>query len=135
MAPDNGPASGRTPSDRVEIRGLRLVTYCGVQEQEQQRRQPFRLDVDLYADLRAAGASDDLGDTIDYGAVTDRLVEHLTAERFLLVERMAQRAADLAFEDPRVVEVTITVAKLQPPIAADIDTTGVRIHRRNPAHP
>ncbi|MEM8922412.1 MAG: dihydroneopterin aldolase [Actinomycetota bacterium] len=118
--------------DRVEIRGLRIVSFCGVLDQEQAQRQPFRLDIDLYADLRAAGSSDDLVDTIDYGAVTDRLVERLTEERFALVERLSQRAAELAFEFDGVAEVTITVAKIRPPIGADVDTTGVRIHRRRP---
>lgn len=117
-------------SDRVEIRGLRIITFCGVLRQEQEQKQPFRLDIDIYTDLRRAGVSDELTDTVNYGAVTDELVATLGGERFLLVERMAQRAADLILANELVEEVTVTVAKLRPPIVADVDTTGVRIHRR-----
>ena len=116
--------------DRVEIRGLELLAYCGVLDEEQARKQPFRLDLDLYADLSQAGRSDDLAHTVDYGAVTDRVVAQISEERYQLVERMAQRVADLALESPVVSAVTVRVAKLRPPIAAQVATAGVRIHRR-----
>jgi dihydroneopterin aldolase len=116
----------------VEIRGLELLAYCGVLDEEQARRQPFRLDLDLYLDLRAAGASDDLADTVDYGAVTDKVMALVEGERFTLVERLAQRVADLAFESPAVAAVTVTVAKIRPPLAVHVDSTGARIHRVRP---
>ena len=116
--------------DRVEIRGLELLAYCGVLDEEQARKQPFRLDLDLYADLSQAGRSDDLAHTVDYGAVTDRVVAQISEERYQLVERMAQRVADLALESPVVSAVTVRVAKLRPPIAAQVVTAGARIHRR-----
>lgn len=121
-------------ADRIEIRGLEILTFCGVLAEEQARKQPFRLDVDIYADLRRAGQTDDLTNTVDYGAVTDRLLAQLSSERHHLVERLAQRAMELVFEDPLVAEATVRVRKLRPPIAAAIDTTGVRIHRVNPGH-
>ena len=116
--------------DRVEIRGLELLAYCGVLDEEQARKQPFRLDLDLYADLSQAGQSDDLAHTVDYGAVTDRVVAQISEERYQLVERMAQRVADLALESPMVSAVTVRVAKLRPPIAVQVATAGARIHRR-----
>ena len=47
----------------------------GVLPEEQVRPQPFEVDVELLVDLRAAGASDDLADTVDYGAVSDAVSE------------------------------------------------------------
>ena len=61
-------------ADRILLRGLRVMAYCGVLAEEQARRQPFEINADVVADLSAAGRSDDLGDTIDYGALTDRVV-------------------------------------------------------------
>lgn len=127
-ADDAGPELG----DRVEIRGLELLTFCGVLDEEQNRRQPFRIDLDLYTDLRAAGRSDELADTVDYGAVTDRVQAAIAGERFLLVERLAQRVVDVVFETPGVEAVTVRVAKIKPPIAAHLASTGVRIHRTRP---
>ena len=81
--------------DEVQIRGLELLAFCGVLDEEQTRRQPFRLDIDLHTDLRAAGRSDDLHDTVDYGAVADRVVDVVGAERYQLVEReMGHRAGN-----------------------------------------
>ena len=47
-----------------------------------------------------------------------------------LVERMAQRVVDVAFEWPAVEAVTVRVKKLRPPIPLHADSTGVQIHRR-----
>ena len=115
--------------DRIEVRGLELLLYCGVLDEEQARRQPFLIDVDLYFDMANAGQSDDLVDTVDYGALIDTLAERLTSERFQLLERLASRIADLTLENPLVDAATVRVKKLRPPVAAHVDTTGVRVHR------
>ena len=121
--------TGTSPPDRIEIRGLELLVYCGVLPEEQARRQPFLFDLDLSLDLAAAAASDDLADTADYGSLIDLLADALAVERFQLLERLAGRVAELVFDNTRVDAVTVTVRKLRPPVAAHVDTTGVRIHR------
>ncbi len=118
--------------DRVEVRGLELLVICGVLPEEQARRQPFIVDLDLYLDLRAAGISDDLDDTANYGSLIDVLVERLADERFMLLERFAARVVELVFANTGADEVTVAVRKLRPPVAAHVDTTGVRIHRARP---
>ena len=118
--------------DRIEVRGLELLLYCGVLPEEQARRQPFLFDIDLYLDLTGAGTSDDLEQTVNYGALIDQLNQVLPSERFQLLERLAQRMVEVVLEYPLVDEVTVTVAKLRPPVAAHVDTTGVSIHRRKP---
>lgn len=116
-------------SDTVEIRGLELLLYCGVLDEEQARRQPFRLDIDLHLDLSAAGASDDLADTVNYGAFIDLLAATLPTERFQLLERLAARVVELALSYRSVDAVTVRARKLRPPVAANVETTGVSIHR------
>ncbi len=122
--------TGTTPAgDRIEVRGLELLVYCGVLPEEQARRQPFLFDLDLHLDLTAAGASDDLADTANYGSLIDTLAEALAGERFQLLERLATRVSEIVFADTGASGVTVTVRKLRPPVAAHVDTTGVRIHR------
>jgi FolB domain-containing protein len=116
--------------DRIEVRGLELLIYCGVLPEEQARQQPFRFDLDLHLDLSPAGQSDDLNHTVNYGHVAGLLAQHLERERFLLLEKMAQRTAELILEaSPLVVAVTVTATKIRPPLPVHVDTTGVRIHR------
>lgn len=122
--------------DRIEIRGLELLVYCGVLPEEQARRQPFRFDIDLFVDLAPAGDTDELDRTVDYGSVSAVLAERLADERFMLLERLARRTADLIMDTAPLVEaVTVTVAKMRPPLPVHIDTTGVRIHRLRAAAP
>jgi dihydroneopterin aldolase len=123
--PDPGPLD-----DRIELRGLRVVGYVGVLEEEQRRAQPFEVDLDVYADLRAAGLSDDLTDTVDYGAITEAAARVVETERHRLLERVVDRIAEVILaEHPGVDRVTVTIRKLRPPIAHDIDTSAVRVTR------
>ncbi len=115
--------------DRIEVRGLELLVYCGVLPEEQARKQPFRFDLDLYLDLGPAGSTDDLALTVNYGAVADLLADRLADERFLLLERMAARTAELVMTEHLVEAVTVMVQKIRPPVPVHVDTTGVRIHR------
>ena len=55
--------------DCIQLRALRVVCVVGVLPEERDRPQPLAIDIDIYTDLSAAGQSDDLNDTLDYGAV------------------------------------------------------------------
>lgn len=130
------PAGPVDRFDRIEVRGLELLVYCGVLPEEQARQQPFRFDLDLHLSLVRAGGTDALDDTVDYGGVTDLLARHLTVERFQLLERLAQRTAELILDSaPLVDEVTVRATKMRPPLPVHVDTTGVRIHRRRADRP
>jgi dihydroneopterin aldolase len=115
-------------SDRIELRGLRVMARCGVLAEEIERAQPFEVDLELEVDLAPAGASDELDDTVDYGAVVDRVIGACEGHHQLM-ERLAERIAAAAGADPRVGAVTVTVRKLRPPVPHDLADAGVRIRR------
>ncbi len=111
------------------ITGLRALGVHGVLPDEQVRPQPFEVDIELTVDLGAAGQSDALGDTIDYGAVTEAASRVITSEHHQLLERLAARIAEECRADPRVQAVTVEVRKLHPPVRAMVKHVGVRIER------
>ena len=115
--------------DRILISGLRELGVHGVLAEEQERAQPFQVDLELLVDLSAAGASDALADTVDYGAVCDTVRRIVADEHYQLLERLATRIADACRADTRVTAVVVEVRKLEPPVAGQIDYTGVRIER------
>jgi dihydroneopterin aldolase len=120
-----------TTPDLIELRGLRVVTLVGALPEEEERAQPLELDLDVEADLSVAGASDELTDTIDYGALCD-VVEFTIIEggHVRLLEALADRvAAAVLAADERITAVTLTVRKLRPPVPQDLATSGVRIRR------
>jgi len=115
--------------DRVLITGLRESGVHGVLPEERTRAQPFEVDVELAVDVRAAGASDALGDTVDYALVADAVGRVVRDESYQLLERLATRIAEECRADERVVAVTVTVRKLEPPMDLTLDHVGVRIER------
>ena len=119
------------PSDQIEVRALRLLGTHGVLPEERTRPQPFEVDADLVVSMVEAGASDDLTDTVDYAEIVDLISAVVGgAKSFLLLEALATAIADEVLgADGRVLAVTLSVRKLQPPLPADLSTVGVRITR------
>lgn len=115
--------------DRIAVRGIRAMGVHGVLAEEQFRPQPFEVDVELTVDLHAAGSSDRLDDTVDYGAVAGAVARVVTDERHQLLERLAERVAEVCRSDPRVSGVVVTVRKLRPPVDVLVDHVAVRIER------
>lgn len=115
----------------IELRGLRVVGTHGVLPEEQVRAQPFELDLDLDVDLTAAGLSDDLADTVDYGAVSELVVAHVAGARsFALLEALATTIGDdILATQPGVRGVRVTLRKLHPPLPVDIASVGVVVTR------
>lgn len=116
-------------SDRIELTGIRAVGVIGVLPEERERAQPFEVDLVVETDLAAAGRSDELADTIDYGDLTDRVVAVVTDQSPLLLERVAQRIADRCLEVDRVDAVEVCVRKLRPPVPHQMEHSAVRIRR------
>lgn len=115
--------------DRVELRGLRVSARCGVLPEERERDQPLEIDLDLVLDLSRAGHSDALDDTVDYGAVCDRVTAVCEREAPWLLERLAEvLAAEILAVGP-LDAVTVAVRKLRPPVSQQLATSGVRITR------
>jgi len=115
--------------DRIVVTGLREMGTHGVLPEEQSRPQPFEVDVELGVDLEAAGQSDALEDTVDYGAVCESVRRIVRTEQYRLLERLAARIAEVCGADERVERVAVTVRKLRAPVGAIVDHVGVRIER------
>jgi 7,8-dihydroneopterin aldolase/epimerase/oxygenase len=116
--------------DRIELRGLRVLGRCGVLPIEVEQDQPLELDLDLAVDLSAAGASDDLADTVDYGAVCAAVERTVGAGHVALLERLAASVAGAVLAvDPAIASVEVAVRKLRPPVPQQLATSGVRIRR------
>jgi dihydroneopterin aldolase len=126
------PGDPSDRSDRIEIRALRVIGTHGLLPEEQIRGQPFEIDLDVVADLTAAGRTDELGGTVDYAEVVDRAAAVVTGRSYRLLEALADGIAEAVLADTRVTSVSVGVRKLRPPLAADLASVGVRITRCRP---
>lgn len=120
-------------SDRISLVGLRVLGRHGVFEHEQRDGQEFVVDVEASTDLARAGETDQLADTIDYGALASRVAEIVAGPPHNLIESLAARIADVLIADERMFHVEVTVHKPQAPMpvsVADVAVTIVRTRSR-----
>jgi 2-amino-4-hydroxy-6-hydroxymethyldihydropteridine diphosphokinase len=97
--------------DSIEVRGLRADTIIGLYSWERMVLQEVRIDLDLRCDLRAAGASDDVQDTVDYKSLTTTVRERTETSRYLLIESLADDVAECCLADPRVHSARVRISK------------------------
>lgn len=119
----------RLTPDRIEVRGLRAVGTIGVLPEERERAQPFEIDLVIETDVRRAGHTDDLEETVNYAVALAQAAKVVETEPTLLLERVATRIAEETLALARVDGVEVTVRKLRPPVPEDLATTGVTIRR------
>ena len=131
MAPPDDLRLGRSGQGwgRIEVRDLRALGIHGALPEERDRAQPFALDLDVRLDTRRAAASDDLDDTVDYGALCQRAADVVAGTSYRLLEALGDAVARAVLEDHRVVGVAVTVRKLRPPIPVQVGSVGVRVVR------
>jgi FolB domain-containing protein len=117
--------------DRIVIGGLELDCIIGVNPEERLQPQRVVISVVLRANLRAAGRSDDVADTIDYSVVKERIRAMVEASSYQLIEALAETVADICLDDPRVQGVEVTVEK--PGALTMVRVVGVTIERERGA--
>jgi dihydroneopterin aldolase len=116
-------------SDRVTLRGLRVRGHHGVLPEERAHGQDFLVDVMLFLDTGPAADSDDLADTVDYGALAQRVAAVVGGEPVRLLETLAQRVADACLGEPLVDSVEVTVHKPGAPLPVTFTDVAVTVAR------
>ena len=113
--------------DIVFIRDLRIDTVVGIYDWERRIRQAVRLDLEMGTDIRKAGETDAIEDTLDYKAVAKRVIAFVEESEFQLVETMAERIAGLLMAEFGIPWLRLTVAK--PGAVRGAREVGVTIER------
>lgn len=118
-------------SDAVFLKGMAFYAYHGVHPEERALGQRFVIDVELEADLRDAGQTDDLAKTVSYSDMYKRVKTIVEGPPRQLIETVGEDiAAALLAEYPLATAVTVSVHKPGAPISgAVLDTVGVRLRR------
>jgi dihydroneopterin aldolase len=115
--------------DIVFIRDLRVDTVIGIYDWERKIRQTVIFDLEMGADIAKAAATDAIEDTLDYKAVSKRLVSYAQESEFQLVETLAERCAEIVLQEFNVPWVRLTLNKVGAVSAAR--DVGVMIERGN----
>jgi 7,8-dihydroneopterin aldolase/epimerase/oxygenase len=116
-------------TDRIELRGLTVRGNHGVFEHERRDGQDFVVDITVWIDLTAAAASDDLADTLDYGALAQRAAAIVGGPARDLIETVSAEIADDVMTDDRVHAVEVVLHKPNAPIPLTFNDVAVVARR------
>jgi len=97
--------------DRIFISALSAEAIIGIYDWEREVKQRLEVDLEMWMDLRAAGTSDAIEDTLNYKSVAKRVLAFVEASRYRLVEALAAEIARIVLEEFRIARVRVTVHK------------------------
>jgi len=116
-------------ADRIELRGLTVRGNHGVFEHERTDGQDFVVDIVVWIDLAAAAVSDELSDTLDYGALAQRAAAIIAGPPRNLIETVSAEIADDVMRDERVHAVEVVLHKPDAPIPLTFNDVAVVARR------
>jgi FolB domain-containing protein len=119
--------------DKIILQDIKVMGTCGINPLEKMIKQPFSISATMYLDLEAAGKTDDITQTIDYGPLYERIKKLAESSRFNLIESLAQSVAGLLFEDARIKKAKVKVEKLQARHSTSVFSAMVVIERERKA--
>lgn len=113
--------------DIVFVDGLRIDALIGIYDWERRAKQPVVLDLEMAFDNRVPAATDQITDTLDYKAVSKRLMQFVGDSDFGLVETLAERCAEIVLREFPVQWLRLRITK--PGAVRGARGVGVQIER------
>jgi len=104
-------------NSKIYIVDLEVFYYVGVPAAERAQPQRLLLTVEMESDFSASAKSDSIADTIDYFAVTQRLLKFGEGREWKLIEKLAAEIADVILAEFKPAGVTVEVKKFVIPQA------------------
>ncbi|MGA7811979.1 dihydroneopterin aldolase [Caballeronia sp.] len=121
------------PMDLVYIEGFTGLTVIGIDVSELRDPQPVRISLTIGVPSIRACATDRIEDTVNYAAVHDALHGLLATHGVQLLERLAEKIAQMVIADFGAHWVRVSLAK--PAKFADVESVGVLIERTRAREP
>jgi len=97
--------------DIIYLGDLRIETIIGIYDWEREIKQTVCLDIEMATDIRKAASSDHIDDTLDYKAVSKRLIDFVGSSEFQLVETLAERITEIILDEFNVPWVRLRLNK------------------------
>ena len=98
--------------DRVFIEALEIECVIGIYDWERKIRQPLSFDIEMDFDNRIPAASDAIEDTLDYKAVSKRLIDFVSHSSYGLVEALAEECCRIILGEFGVSRVRLKLSKV-----------------------
>ena len=121
--------------DKINLKGMRFFACHGNLPEEKRLGQWFEVDVELTLDLAAAGASDQMGDTLNYVAVYKMVKMIMEGPSVNLIEALASRINYCCLQFDKVEKARVAVRKPQVPLGGPLDYVEAVIERSRRDYP
>lgn len=116
--------------DRIKIQNLEVFGHHGVFSEETKLGQKFLVNATMYTNTRAAGYSDDLEKSINYGEVCHFITGYMQNHTFKLIEAVAEHMAQaMLMEYPLLQKLDLEIRKPWAPIGLPLENVSVEISR------
>lgn len=116
--------------DEIRIDNLEVYAYHGVFPKENEKGQPFFVNMVLYVDTRRAGQADELTLSTHYGEVCHFVTRWMQEHTCKLIETVAENVArEVLKEFPLVEALDVEIRKPHAPIGLPFESVSVKIHR------
>ncbi|MDK6274539.1 dihydroneopterin aldolase [Pseudoglutamicibacter cumminsii] len=115
--------------DVITISGISATGFHGVFDHERHEGQTFVVDVKVATSFRVSAASDDVSDTLDYGLMSQAVVEEIQGGPYNLIEKLASVIVDRLMRDFAPLAVQVTVHKPEAPIPVPFGDVAVTMSR------
>jgi FolB domain-containing protein len=113
--------------DKVIIKDLLVRGIIGVNDWEREHPQDILINVEITADLKKAGASDDIEDSVNYRTLAKKIIAHAETASRLTVEALAADIAQICLGEPGALSARVRVEK--PGALRFAKSVGVEIER------
>jgi dihydroneopterin aldolase len=116
--------------DKILMNDMIFYAYHGVLEEEKRLGQRFIISIELLLELKAAGLSDDVMDTVSYADVYEDVKEIVYDNKFNLIEKLAEEISKVVLMKYSLVnEIKIKILKPEAPVNGIYHSFGVEICR------
>ena len=117
--------------DYIHLNDLEFYGYHGALPEETKLGQIFKVTITLACDLRKAGETDDLNQTVNYAEVFELCKDIVEGKPYLLIESVAERIASSILDqyNDKVKGCRVHLVKPNPPIRGHYSSVAVDITR------
>lgn len=97
--------------DKIFLNDLNIDTIIGIYDWERETLQTLSFDLEMDWDIAKAAKSDDIADTLDYGAIATTIVSFVEASRYQLIETLAEDLCALLLKTYPIPKLKLTLSK------------------------
>lgn len=113
--------------DKILIKDLLGRGVIGISDRERSQPQDILFNIIIFTDIHEAGISDDIEKSVNYRTISKQLLALAESAQRFTVEALAEDAARIILEHPRVSRVQVRVEK--PGAVRFSRSVGVEIER------